>query len=805
MRSLKERNLSTIVFIGAGASVSAGIPLASGIMNFLENNEPYKTQIDGCTKRSYSEYMNCLSHGERKQLINKYVEQAKINMAHLYLGALVDCGYVDCIVTTNFDPLTLRSLALFNRFPAVYDMTSARSFSAGSIVFPCVVYLHGQANGFMMLNEETEFPQIKETAGDVFNEITKGRSWIVLGYSGDNDPVMETLTETPRFEEGMHWIAYKDAEPNDVLMKKILASREKGASYLKGYDADSFFRALAIELGVADLRILRQPFSHLLSTMENIGDFILDGKPVEMTKEPRERIQGAIDFFESGKGFDSIKSFEPKQVNIDNLVQSLKEIRLNARFEGSEDIYKEAIQSKNATVLAALSDVYNDWAVQLLDGPGENEQKMLAAIDRCKQAISVRENNDLAWYNWSLALARLAELKEGTEKQELFSEALNKCKKTIEVRKENGLAWANWGYIISKLAAEEVGEKKGNLFQEAIDKATMAIQVQPEKQILWINLAFYQEKLSDLKETPERENLLREACENYKQATLISKDSYLAWNNWGITLAKLSDLKDGIEKENILYEAVEKHQQATEVKKDESDSWYNWGRILTTLADLKQGIAREKMINEAIEKCNQSIYLKKDNADALITVGVLLEKLSVFKDSTEKEKLLNESCEKYRQAIECNQNYALAWANMGIVLGKLSEPKEGADKQKLLLESCKKLQRASEINPQDGVAWEEWGRSLHELSFLAEGNQKEKALNEAIQKYLISESINVGNASYNLASCYAQLNEKQKALEYLEQVIDLGKAPSKEDILANIQFENIKDTSEFLKLMESYK
>jgi hypothetical protein len=87
--------------------------------------------------------MAALSPDERHEIIARYVDCAKVNWAHICIAQLVKEGYVDRILTTNFDPLVIRAAALLGPLPAVYDLASSR-FDAERIHSPALVYLHGQ-------------------------------------------------------------------------------------------------------------------------------------------------------------------------------------------------------------------------------------------------------------------------------------------------------------------------------------------------------------------------------------------------------------------------------------------------------------------------------------------------------------------------------------------------------------------------------------------------------------------------------------------------------------------------------------
>ena len=112
LRLAKDKGYSTAVLLGSGMSLTAGIPLAIDMIKEIKKKFPILA--DTCDKETYQAYMSLLTPAQRKELIDPFIESAKINIAHLYLGSLVKENYVDLVLTTNFDPFVIRSLKLYN-------------------------------------------------------------------------------------------------------------------------------------------------------------------------------------------------------------------------------------------------------------------------------------------------------------------------------------------------------------------------------------------------------------------------------------------------------------------------------------------------------------------------------------------------------------------------------------------------------------------------------------------------------------------------------------------------------------------
>ena len=104
---------------------------------------------------------------------------------------MIDGGYVDRVLITNFDPLISRACALVNSFPAVYDFAASHIFNPDQVSEKAIFHLHGQRDGFVLLNTRSEVTKHRNHIKPVFDDAHKGRVWIVVGYSGENDPVFD--------------------------------------------------------------------------------------------------------------------------------------------------------------------------------------------------------------------------------------------------------------------------------------------------------------------------------------------------------------------------------------------------------------------------------------------------------------------------------------------------------------------------------------------------------------------------------------------------------------------------------------
>jgi molybdenum cofactor biosynthesis enzyme MoaA len=247
MRSQKDLGFSTCVLVGAGVSASAGIPDAGGIVHELKRRFPQL--LRNIKDSSYAHCMELLPVGVRRQLIRTYITKAKLNTAHLCLAALVKEGYVDRVLTTNFDPLIEKSLALQGCRPTVYDFAAPpHEFAADAVASRSLFYLHGRSDGFLLLNTESEVNSLAKSLGPLFKDSNRARAWLVVGYGGGDKPVFSQLKGLGSYEYGLYWVGYKRRNPPEHIRQEVLFRED--THFVRAETADMFFQELTNRLGI---------------------------------------------------------------------------------------------------------------------------------------------------------------------------------------------------------------------------------------------------------------------------------------------------------------------------------------------------------------------------------------------------------------------------------------------------------------------------------------------------------------------------------------------------------------------------
>lgn len=284
LKDAKEDD-GAILLVGAGISVSAGIPPAFKLMKIaIENFPNYFTKEDqqlaqeDLSKLHYNDIMTKLSNVKRKELFkwfiegnkDKGIEKAKLNFAHIAIAELLKQGYFSRILTVNFDPLLIHACYMVGMypFPAIYDLGAMGKVNAELLHDPSIVYLNGQHVGFVQRNTTDQLKAHKETLTQIVRSTGCNKTWVVAGYSGENDPLMEALTELRPYNNWLYWLEYG----NQVLQKEShhFLENDEECKVIYGSDADETFMEIAENLQCS-LDFIEKPQIELKRYKEEIN------------------------------------------------------------------------------------------------------------------------------------------------------------------------------------------------------------------------------------------------------------------------------------------------------------------------------------------------------------------------------------------------------------------------------------------------------------------------------------------------------------------------------------------------------
>lgn len=301
IKNARKNNVKINFLIGAGFSASAGIPLANGLTKIIKSN--YENEYKYLEEDNYSSCMGVITGTERKKLISDCVNDAKINWAHLMLAQLVKTNYVNSVLTTNFDNLLLRACAMVNCFPGVYDLVATNGEFREELLFSnSIIHLHGQHTGFLLCNTKKELSNQVNNVEKVFTQLNKNCMWIIVGYSGGSDTIVELFKKHKNSDNRLFWIGYNDEKLNNDLEESFM-NKEKYCFYIGGYDADKFMIELVKQLKLDPPDIVKKPFSYLETMVNEIADYKSDEELPFLPSKSRivtmnSLVKRAIEMFE---------------------------------------------------------------------------------------------------------------------------------------------------------------------------------------------------------------------------------------------------------------------------------------------------------------------------------------------------------------------------------------------------------------------------------------------------------------------------------------------------------------------------
>lgn len=768
-----------IFFLGAGASRSGKIPLASEIVKKIlddYSDNPFISDLSS-DQRTYAKLMGCLLPNQRDELLKKYIADAKINVTHIYLAQLISKGYVDYVLTVNFDNLVLRALALYNIFPSTYDLAILKDFTTSTFKEKSVVYLHGQHHGLWLLNTSEEMDKVKNTVPRIFDTIKNQRPWVFIGYRGD-DPIFEHVRNLGRFDNGLYWVAFNDENPSENI-QCFLADPNTNAFIIKGYDSDSFMVKLNNELDLDQPVIVDKPFSALKIMLEEIVD-IDEQEHFKGVKErldiAKRQVGDAISQFEQGFK-ELLTNIEENRIDI--LKKEIINLLITEKFELAHisEIEKKVRDTHDNEASSLLAGLFSDWGVSLgnqaISKEGEIAEELFQkSFEKFQKAIEIKPDIHEAYNNWGINLGSLARLKKGREAEDLYHQSFEKYRKAIQIKPDKDQAFYNWGNELGNLAMIREGKEAENLYRQSFELYSKAIDINPNNHKVYYNWGNYLANLAKNKEGKDSESLYSLSIEKFRSAIQLKPDNYFSYINLGNSLCNLARFKEEEEAEDLFCQSFENYRMAIEIMPENFNAYNNWGNALGDLAKVKKGKEAEDLLYQSFEKYRKAIEIKPDDKSVYYNWGNHLVELAKIKSEKEAEDLYYQSFDKYRKATELMPEFYDAFNNWGNSIFDLAGTKEGKEADYLYKQSIRKYQKAIEINTNAHEAYNNLGNSLLFLAKMKEGKEAEDLYKQSFEQF--QKAISNGGSSYNIACLYAIKGIKKEALYYLD--LSLSKA-----------------------------
>ncbi|MGO8872376.1 MAG: SIR2 family protein, partial [Acidimicrobiales bacterium] len=238
------------LLIGSGVSLAAGIATSWDIVSDLTrrlaallNEDPGPDTLDWYLRRFGIEpnYPSVLSElapspSDRRSLLATYFEPnteereqgIKIpTAAHRSIARLISKGYVQVVVTTNFDRLLEQALAEVGVEPMVISSPSAAA-GAEPLVrgHPTLVKVHGDYMSSDLKNTVSELAGYDERIDRLLDEVMDKYGLVVCGWSATWDPALrDAILRSPGRRYSTYWCTISELRGCRVSFPSAITRR----------------------------------------------------------------------------------------------------------------------------------------------------------------------------------------------------------------------------------------------------------------------------------------------------------------------------------------------------------------------------------------------------------------------------------------------------------------------------------------------------------------------------------------------------------------------------------------------------
>ncbi len=204
-------------------------------INWMKNNEKYKNislEDPKCYQWLFEKvyFSTTLHHVFLTNLVNR---TKGVNLAHLGLAGLLrdhwEWGHT--VFTTNFDDLLLKALLSLNHTARVFGDLQSKDTPPINPDYPQIVHLHGRHTGYRLRNTQEQISLNDPVVAGFITHIANSHL-IVLGYSGWDELVINALKEWPEQHDlikgNLIWIPYQNEDSLLPQVREFLNSCPPG-------------------------------------------------------------------------------------------------------------------------------------------------------------------------------------------------------------------------------------------------------------------------------------------------------------------------------------------------------------------------------------------------------------------------------------------------------------------------------------------------------------------------------------------------------------------------------------------------
>lgn len=441
------------LLLGSGASKHSGVKTAREMIDTwriqLYERSRAKTNFERWLRRqswyeSDDEYsllfeLVCDQPSQRRVYIEECVGDAHPSWGYVYLTNLMKNGYLNVVLTTNFDDLINEACFLYSEGlrPIVCAHDSAISGIRVTSKRPKIIKLHGDFLYDNIKNTVRELETLEENIKRKIMQFAQEYGLVVVGYSGRDRSVMDVLEMLVKSEEYLKQGIYWCIREGDDIGRRLQSLLRKDRVYLveiPGFDEIMAYihdkARLTLPGPIADpMRVMHDRARLFINVPDNLKNNGIISKDIERILKG---LQEAIPVPELPSTPEGVKVLESKQRRLaDSLSSSLSGAvaKESGDLEGALRYWAEAIREdpnnkgvayEVADTLTRLhrQDQLKEFVVQSSLDDGEKAYFLLHANDN-EGAIAVADNaiaddpsDKIARINRAIALKRLGRLEE---------------------------------------------------------------------------------------------------------------------------------------------------------------------------------------------------------------------------------------------------------------------------------------------------------------------------------------------------------------------------------------------------------
>ena len=486
-----------IFFLGAGASESSGIPVASWMARDFERNLRQIWQSEGepggdfhswlqskpgwlNNESPYAKFFEAYEPTElgRAQYLSRWMQTASPGWGYFGLSQLLAQSYISTVVTTNFDDLIYESCTLYSvRRPRVYSATTPYTSIEQDDDRPTIVKLHGDYLYANIKNTTKEMQSLDHQLMAQVSGLFQHHEIIVVGYSGSDEGIMTELFSKVPSSNAVYWCIYRDCPVPEKVSRVASEGHLEHWFQVQTEGFDELMDELAHQLKFS-IPIITQPIQDLLDAIPGRIEGSNSRYRIRYFEEAIQELR------REDQKLASAYDVEVVPPTLYRLRLEAMHARLSRQYNHAIELYRELIEVRNKDTCEVLIEYavtfelmgrYGDacqWAQRLervISNPDDlgNYGVLWANLGQYEKGIHYLERavaKAPGSSQWQVALAMI--LSEYGE----MDQALSHAQQLTEMYPDDSRMWA---------ARSMIHSLRGDYADEAIKFANKAVELNP--------------------------------------------------------------------------------------------------------------------------------------------------------------------------------------------------------------------------------------------------------------------------------------------------------------------------------------